>query len=127
MPLVRVSIKTGRTSNEKRAIADSIYEAMRQTINIPENDRFVVISEHADDGLISDPNYMGISRSENPLFVEITFRQGRTVEMKQALYKKIVENLVESVGVRKEDVLIVLRENDKADWSFGNGEAQYVT
>jgi len=126
MPLVRVSITTGRTREEKRAIADAIYEAMRQTINIPENDRFIAISEHADGDLIADPGFMGISRSENAMFVEITLRQGRTVEVKQALYRKIVENLADAAGVRKEDVLIALRENDLADWSFGNGEAQYV-
>jgi hypothetical protein len=28
--------------------------------------------------------------------------------------------------VRAEDVLIVLHENETADWSFGNGVAQYV-
>jgi hypothetical protein len=28
--------------------------------------------------------------------------------------------------VRKEDLLIVLHENDSADWSFGAGVAQYV-
>jgi len=28
--------------------------------------------------------------------------------------------------VRAEDLLIVLHENDLADWSFGNGVAQYV-
>jgi hypothetical protein len=28
--------------------------------------------------------------------------------------------------VRAEDLLIVLHENDTADWSFGNGVAQYL-
>jgi hypothetical protein len=28
--------------------------------------------------------------------------------------------------VRVEDLLIVLHENDMADWSFGSGVAQYV-
>lgn len=126
MPLVRVSLKAGHTHEEKQAIANAIYEAMRQAINIPENDRFIAISEHADDSLIADPGYLGVSRSGNPLFIEITLRQGRSVELKQTLYRQIVENLSAAAGIRKEDVLIVLRENDSADWSFGNGEAQYV-
>ena len=58
--------------------------------------------------------------------IQITLRQGRTVEMKQALYRRIVENLAKAPGLRPEDVLICLVENDLADWSFGNGEAQYV-
>jgi hypothetical protein len=28
--------------------------------------------------------------------------------------------------VRAEDILIVLRENETPDWSFGNGVAHYV-
>jgi len=88
---------------------------MRQTINIPENDRFIAISEHADGDLIADPNYMGIHRSDNPVFVEITLRQGRSVELKQALFHQIAENLASAGNIRKEDILIVLRESDLAD------------
>jgi hypothetical protein len=35
--------------------------------------------------------------------------------------------VVELAGVRPEDVTIVLNENGLADWSFGNGIAQYAT
>jgi hypothetical protein len=34
--------------------------------------------------------------------------------------------LHEAVNLRREDVLINLVEVHKEDWSFGNGEAQYV-
>jgi hypothetical protein len=46
--------------------------------------------------------------------------------MKQALYRRIVENLAKDPGLRPEDVMICLVENELADWSFGKGEAQYV-
>jgi hypothetical protein len=46
--------------------------------------------------------------------------------MKQALYRRIVDNLAIQPGLRPQDVLICLVENELADWSFGNGEAQYV-
>ena len=59
-------------------------------------------------------------------FVEITLRRGRPVEKKQALYREIAERMAATGLVRREDVLIVLHENETADWSFGNGVAQYV-
>lgn len=54
-----------------------------------------------------------------------TLNEGRTVEKKQALYAAIVERFAQNPGVRPEDVLISLLEVPRANWSYGNGEAQY--
>ena len=126
MPLITISIEAGRTPAEKLSLADAVYEALRSAIQIPENDRFVAIREHAPGDLIADPQYLGIARSGPPLFVEITLRRGRTPEKKQALYSEIAHRMVATGLTRAEDLLIVLQENDAADWSFGNGIAQYV-
>ena len=58
--------------------------------------------------------------------MQVFLRRGRTVEAKQAFYKRTVELLAERAGVRPEDVMITLSENGAEDWSFGNGVAQYV-
>jgi len=126
MPLVRITLKEGHSSEQCRAIADGVYDSLREAIKIPENDRFQVILEQAGDKLIADKNYMDIPRTGDSVFVEITLRRGRTKEMKKALYREIPERLFASAGIAKEDILIVLTENDDADWSFGLGEAQYV-
>ena len=99
---------------------------MRAAIQIPENDRFVAIREHAAGDLMAGPEFLGVARSGHPIFVEITLRRGRSVEKKQALYREIAGRLAATGLVRAEDVLIVLRENDTPDWSFGSGVAQYV-
>ncbi len=70
---------------------------------------------------------MGVQRSEKVLLIEITLRRGRSVEIKQALYTTIAERLHQHLGHRKEDVFVTLHENETADWSFGNGIAQYIT
>jgi 4-oxalocrotonate tautomerase len=126
LPLVTLSLETGRTPEQRRQLADAVYEAMRAAIQIPENDRFVAIREHAAGDLIADPEFLGVARSGHPIFVEITLRRGRTVEKKQALYREIAQRMEATGLVRAEDVLIVLRENDTPDWSFGSGVAQYV-
>ena len=91
----------------------------------PASDGQIVI-EHAAGDLIADPGYLGVARSEHPVFVEITLRRGRPAEKKQALYREIAQRMSATGLVRAEDLLIVLHENDLADWSFGNGVAQYV-
>jgi phenylpyruvate tautomerase PptA (4-oxalocrotonate tautomerase family) len=126
LPLVTLSLEAGHTGAQKRQLADAVYEALRAAIQIPENDRFVAIREHAAEDLIADPGYLGVARSGHPVFVEITLRRGRPTEKKQALYREIAQRMGATGLVRAEDVLIVLHENDTADWSFGNGVAQYV-
>ena len=125
MPLVRISHRAGVTDAYRKALSDGVQEAMATTVKVPVDDRFHILTEHAS-GLIYDPHYLGIERSPDWVAIQITFRKGRTVEMKQALYRRIVANLAGNPGLRPEDVLICLLENDLADWSFGNGEAQYV-
>ena len=125
MPLVRIDMKQGRDAAARRAIADAVHTALVEAIGIPPDDRFQIVTEHAADNLIVDPHYLGIARSDAALTVQINLRRGRSVELKQALYRAIVEKL-RHADVRPEDVLICLTENGVEDWSFGNGLAQYV-
>ena len=126
MPLVRIDLKKGKSTHYRRTIGDVVYEAMRAALNVPENDRFQVITEHDAESLICDPSYLGIERSADCVLIQVTLSSGRTVEMKQAFYKRIVDGLSTRLGLRKEDVLINLVEVAKENWSFGNGVAQYV-
>jgi 4-oxalocrotonate tautomerase len=126
MPLVRIELRRGKSPEYRRALADGVYEAMRDAINIPENDRFIVISEHDAENLNSDRQYLGIERGDDFVAVQIVLRRGRTPETKQALFRRITERLAVTPGVRPADVLITLVENGAEDWSFGNGIAQYI-
>jgi len=123
-------MKKGRSIEQRRAIADCIHKAMVETIGIPGDDRFQVVTEYGSDGagsdLIYDPHYLGIDRTDGIIFVQVFLRKGRTVEAKQAFYLRTVNLLSEMVQVHRQDVLITLSENDDADWSFGYGVAQYV-
>ena len=126
MPLVRISVREGMSAAQRVAIGEGIHQAMLETINVPPDDRFQVISEHTAEGLIYDAKYLGIARSDGYVLIQITLNQGRTVEMKRALYRRIAERLAQDPGVRKEDVMVNLVEVPKENWSFGNGEASYA-
>jgi 4-oxalocrotonate tautomerase len=127
MPLVRVSLLQGKPESFKQKVAGSIHKAMVETINVPPLDRFQVFTDHDKGGFVYDPEYLNIKRTDGLIIIQITLNTGRTVEMKEALYKRIVDLLVESVQVRPEDVMINLVEVPKENWSFGNGIAQYAT
>ncbi|WP_398482737.1 tautomerase family protein [Tardiphaga sp.] len=127
MPLIRISLQKGTSQAHRAAIADGVYEALRETFNVPENDRFVTIHEHGDGDFIYDPTYMGIQRSDALVIIQATVSNTRAREQKQALYKRIVEKLTDKPGLRPEDIFINLVEVLPENWSFGHGVAQYVT
>jgi 4-oxalocrotonate tautomerase len=127
MPLVRIDLTQGKSSDYRQTTGDVVYEAMIGTLNVPANDRFQVITEHPAEALIFDPTYLGIQRSKDCLFIQVTLSGGRTVEQKQRFYKAVADGLHQRLALRREDVLINLVEVTKENWSFGNGEAQYVT
>jgi 4-oxalocrotonate tautomerase len=126
MPLVRISLRQGQTSEFKREVGDAVHQALVETANVPPLDRFQIITEHDADGLIFDPEYLGIARTDGILIIQITLNQGRTVEIKKALFARIADLLHGRLGVRKEDVFVSLVEVARENWSFGNGEAQYA-
>jgi 4-oxalocrotonate tautomerase len=88
MPFVRIDLPKGKSAEQKRAIADVVYDALLATVKVPANDRFQVITEHDPDGLLIDTTYMGIARSAGALLIQVTLSTGRTVEMKQAFYRQ---------------------------------------
>ncbi|WP_343718222.1 tautomerase family protein [Inquilinus sp.] len=126
MPLVRISLQKGKPAGHIKAIRDGVYLAMRETFNVPENDRFILVHEHDDTGFDYDPAYPGLARTGDVVFIQITANNTRTVEQKQALYRRIADRLAESPGLRGDDVFISLVEVAKENWSFGNGIAQYA-
>ncbi|MFC4765610.1 tautomerase family protein [Dyella koreensis] len=126
MPLVRIALRRGKSPQYLAVLRNGIYRAMRESFNVPENDRFILISQHDADEFDYDPNYLGIARTDNLVIVQIACNNTRTVEQKQAFYQRMAEVLAEEPGLRPEDLFINLLETAKENWSFGNGIAQYV-
>lgn len=126
MPLIRISLRAGKTEEYRKALADGVHRAMVEAIDAPAQDRFQVITEHPAAGLVYDPTYLGIERTDNIVIVQITLSTGRKLSQKRKLFKRITEILAESPGVRPQDVVINLVEVAWENWSFGNGEAQYT-
>src|ERR1700723_1075751 len=126
MPLVRIDLRQGTPPAYRKAIADGVHAAIIESLAIPPDDRFQVISERVADSLIYDPQYLGIQRSDKVVFIQITTSVGRKPAQKRALFKPIGELLSNSPGLRSEDIFVNLVEVAWENWSFGLGEAQYT-
>ena len=126
MPLVRIDLRQGTSPEYRKAIADGVHLAMIEALAIPAEDRFQVITEHLPENLIFDPQYLGVQRSDKVVFVQITMSAGRKPQQKRKLFKRMAELLGASPGLRAQDLFVNLVEVSWENWSFGNGEAQYM-
>lgn len=125
MPLVRITLAEGKSSEYRRAIGDGVHRAMVETANVPAADRFQSVHQVKPEDLAWDADYLGQHRTEDVVFIQIVLNAGRTVEVKKALYARIADELAQAPGLRREDVLVNLIEVAKENWSFGGGVMSY--
>ena len=125
MPLTRVSILKGKSPDYRKAILESIYQAMRESFDVPEDDRFMVIDEYEPSNFAYGKSYLGIERDDDLVMIEITANNTRTLDKKKAFFARLAQLLGKSPGIRPENVFVNLVEVPKENWSFGKGLAQY--
>ena len=126
MPLVRIALRSNGDSGLGRKIGEIVYRKMQETLNVPPKDNFQIITTHDPNGLIYDPSYLDIARTDGIVIIQITLNEGRRVEMKKDFYQAVADSLHHELGILREDVFINLVEVKKENWSFGNGIAQYA-
>lgn len=125
MPFVRLTLARGRSTEDRRAMAESVHQALVETAGVPADDFFCAVHELPPEDFRYDPSYLGVSRTQELVVVQIVLNAGRTVEVKRALYARITEKLGQRPGLRHEDVLINLVEVPRENWSFGSGLMSY--
>ncbi len=120
MPLVNISILSGKSPEYIKAVGDGVNSAVIETMGFPLDDRYQIIHQLDSDKL----QFQG--RDGDRVMMHLVMRAGRSNESKQAFYKKVVENLAVNPGIQPENVLITITENHDVDWSFRDGVAQFV-
>ena len=126
MPFVRIDLMRGKPVEYRKALGEIVYQAMIDVINVPKDDKFQVITEHAPEELNFPASYLGNHYSQDVVFIQITLNDGRSIELKKAFYKRIVDDIIAQLNTRPDDVVINLVEVPKENWSYGFGIAQYV-
>ncbi len=124
MPLVRVDA-VAADPQRLTAIGDTVHAALVDAFGIPPDDRFQVLRGSATDRVVYDPGFLGVDRDDGVVFVQVFLRRGRSDEQKRAFYAALAKHST-SAGVEPRNLVVTLTENGLADWSFGNGEAQYL-
>ena len=108
MPLVEIDLLEGRAEPELDAISDAVHEAMVAVLDVPQRDRFQIITERRTRDLRFDPNYLDIDRDGRVLLIRITLSAGRTTDAKQEFYRRLAGLLAERIGMRTENLAVVM-------------------
>jgi len=126
MPIIHISLRAGKPEAYRQAIFDSLYRAMREALDVPEDDQFMTISEHDAANFRYGASCFGITRNDDVVFIQFTVFDTRTPEQKTALFRRAAELLGERPGIRPENVFVTVLEAAKENWSVGHGLAEFA-
>ncbi|OIK24701.1 tautomerase family protein [Streptomyces malaysiense] len=115
MPMTKVYLRTGTSAEHKRAVSDAIHAALVAVLGIPDDDKYHVFHELEPDNLITAPVAFGLERRPQAVFIQLYFGR-RPEETLKALYRTLVANLVEGVGLETRDIYLNVVESPSANW-----------
>lgn len=125
MPLVRIDVQQGRDREQLRLLADTVQDVLLEVFAAPPRDRYQIITEHPVGHIIAEDTGLGFERSDGVTVIQI-FQQGRSEGQKKATYAALADRLSRVCGIAPTDLIVSVTANERADWSFGLGRAQFL-
>ncbi|MFC6182027.1 tautomerase family protein [Lactiplantibacillus daowaiensis] len=126
MPLMRVDLYQGRSDEEIKQILDIAYEVQLADFEAPRGDRYQIVTQHTPTEMQILDTGLGFKRTDQVIVFSLVTRP-RTTEQKQRFYHDLVTQLHDKLGIAPTDIMINLSVNSDEDWSFANGDAQFLT
>ncbi len=126
MPLIQFHVIEGRPETEIKAMLDVGHEAVLEAFGVPEGDRYQIVTPHKPGHMVLLDTGIGFKRGPSPILVQV-FSSPRTDEMKEKFYDILSTKLEKAIGLDPKDLMVSIMSNTKADWSFGFGQAQFLT
>lgn len=126
MPLLKIHTHRGRSEAENTLLLDAAHQAMLAAFDVPERDRYQLLFEHEPTHFRALDTGLDFERTQKFVLVEVVSRPRSRVE-KLAFYESLANELQRGCGIPPSDLMVSFVENSDEDWSFGGGNAQFVT
>ncbi|MCT6857359.1 MAG: tautomerase family protein [Bombilactobacillus mellis] len=126
MPLIRVDTFKNYSDEQLKTALDIIHQAAVNCFQIPDRDRYQIVTQHAPNEMVLLDTNLGFTRSKDAIVIQV-FSRKRSKEAKLNFYRQVATELTQALKIKGSEILISLVENGDADWSFGWGEAQFVS
>lgn len=102
------------------------HTVILQAFQVPEGDRYQIVTQHEPEEMIIEDTGLGFERSNNVVVFTIISTQ-RTDKMKKEFYQLLTFALQENCHIEPKDVMVTFVTNGAGEWSFGFGQAQFLT
>src|ERR1700677_2987902 len=100
MPFARIDLTEGKTREYRATVSDVVYEGIVGILKAPDGDRFMIIGEHRPENFVFDPNFLGIKRSPDLIYIQVTSTVGNTKAQKLAFFRQMADGLNRRLCVR---------------------------
>ncbi|MHC9420159.1 tautomerase family protein [Sphingomonas citri] len=115
MPMVYIWMHEGKDAAYKRHIAEGIHAAMKDVLGVPNDTWDQFFNEIKPGNMIFDPNYFGVARSPDMIFIHFFFNT-RPREMKERFFEAVADEVTRRSGLRREDLLMSITEVPWENW-----------
>jgi phenylpyruvate tautomerase PptA (4-oxalocrotonate tautomerase family) len=119
MPSILIETRRPYTPEQESELLERVHAAVRVAFKLPEWDRNMRLIAHEPHRFPCPP---GRSQPDRYLHVSIDAFEGRSLDAKRDLYRRVVDNL-EPFGIPKDHVKILLREIPRENWGIRGGQA----
>lgn len=117
MPFIEIHLDQALFDEKRAQISKQIHQAQIDVLGVPATDLFQVFTPHGEGEIVFDPTHNGVDR-RSLMAIRVTIVHNQPGAVKKALYKGLLERL-ETIGIRRDDVEIVVVENGFDDWYVG--------
>lgn len=117
MPDVLIEVRGDWLKGRKAEFVEAVEDGIVAALKTPKGDKILRLVEYAPD-CFSIPNWAG----ERFTHIEITLFAGRSLDVKRALYRTLVDNLA-PFDVPAGDVKVILIEVDPSNVGMRGGRA----
>jgi 4-oxalocrotonate tautomerase family enzyme len=118
MPLVKIEIVKGKTKEYKKIFLQTVHDALMNTLNIPDDDRFQRIYE------IEEEDFeRNATKTDKFSIIELTLFPGRSKEVKRNVIKEIIRLLGERLNISPADIFIIINEPVLDNWGMRGDQA----
>ncbi|WP_198332337.1 tautomerase family protein [Psychrobacter aquimaris] len=125
MPLVRIDVTEGRSDDELKMLMDTVQDCVVSAFEVPERDRYQIVTEHKPGRMILLDTGLGFERTEAAIVIQV-FTSPRATVMKKKFCELMADKLQTHCALDPKDLFISFMTNTDVDWSFGYGEIQYL-
>jgi hypothetical protein len=126
MPLLIFEVIEGRSEAELKTLLDAAHRAVLSAFEVPPRDRYQIVHENKAHHMVIEDTGLNLTRTRDLVVVRV-ITSPRPEQQKQRFYADLSRELKESCGIEGSDLMVSVTTNDKGDWSFANGVAQYLT